>query len=389
MRQDHEAKTKKYNNLTYQNLSFKTIRTILSFWHHHVEVSRKQDWIKLFGRKNGKYRQIYTRISFVQYNCLFDKPFKLQYPVCITAVKAKIQLSERLWLEDWNLKEIDLYDNNRHSHNIGIHKNHTKRLVETVRVWEALESFSYQTYELFGFGREVRKLKQLTSLNLEITRSQKKVDYWSDFFTSLQALTHLQNLALAFLPPQGLYQLPSTIRRLSLSYYGSGGRFLIHNLPQIHSVSLAQLHLKGDFEATVAVLLGCLKSDSLHTIGVSFQRINDFSSMLNSEIVHTTVSSLRIEYRGTEDMVTWFRDGQVQFRALDICSLPHRTMTALLSQLKYQRSLQVVTFDHLDIMNSKPLELISKIPLISLVQIRSGIVLPKFGELYRFRLEIL
>jgi hypothetical protein len=111
--------------------------------------------------------------------------------------------------------------------------------------------------------------------------------------------------------------------------------------------------------------------------------------MLNSEIVHTTVSSLRIEYRGTEDMVTWFRDGQVQFRALDICSLPHRTMTALLSQLKYQRSLQVVTFDHLDIMNSKPLELISKIPLISLVQIRSGIVLPKFGELYRFRLEIL
>jgi hypothetical protein len=104
--------------LSYHHLTFKVIQRILSFWHHPVEVYSCHDWIKLFGKKNGQYRQIYTRISFDSFMRNYNSgvkadsnlyPFDLEYPVSITSVTARTHFTEQIWLSKWKaLREIKL-----------------------------------------------------------------------------------------------------------------------------------------------------------------------------------------------------------------------------------------------------------------------------------------
>jgi hypothetical protein len=363
-----KTKAKKYRKLqkyTYIDIEFPIIAQILSFWHHPVKMSEPRDWIKLFGRKKGLALQIYTRIEFDYL------PFTMLYPVEITSITAENRIEDiKIRLTDWHkLRELHITDFQNSPETTTL-ENHKQIVSECVN-WKNLQAFSLKTHLMKEMCQDIVQLAQLTSLCIEMIT--KETDYAKEFFDNIHKLSRLRSLSLTLFPPNGNFTLPASLTHLRLSYREPSTEFSINNLPNLRSVFVTQDYpTTEDFGETVEKLLRCFTADSLHTVGITFINIKNFSRLLTPEIMPTSVKSCRLAYtKPRESQTDWFKEGQVQFRSIEISVDHSRMMEKILSQIKHQKAVEELSFAKLELNYGRYVRILN-LPQLKLLRIHSG-----------------
>jgi hypothetical protein len=279
----------------FTTLPLNHVRRILKFWDGYVEVKKHKDWLKLFGKRNHIFIQMFTHVSYfdfmgVQYEYnTFYKPFELPQFVRITAIKARTHHNNNSWLSKWlTVESIDLSSAHRPSNlnnGIKIVKQHTKYILEEMATWKRLRSFSLYSCGLFHLQRHIYKLKTLTSLSLDIDcKSKSKPDEWKALFVSMRSLDMLKSLTLAFVPPKGTFSLPHSLKYLHLLYYAPKASFSLEEAPSLNTLICTQLYKWTGFDGDLENILAC-KLTSIENMVIHYSKIQDISKFKNFNLV--------------------------------------------------------------------------------------------------------
>jgi hypothetical protein len=349
-----------------------------------VNILEPSEWKKLFGRKKDECRQLFTRISYLSVQEIhgttgpvteFFYPFNFEQFIRVTAISAKTHFSEdKLWLHNWNITDICILDVNKptpQEHKpMAVSKNHTKRTIDALSALERVSNLKFNTYGLYGLNRHIHKLQQLKSLTinlLDFTWLHYDRSDWKELFKGLTELWNLKYLDIMCIPPDGNFDFP-TLRHIHLRYY-SKGRYFKLSAPQLYSLAMTQQYTTEGFDHDVESVLNSIKSTSLHSVEINFNRMNDISRVLSVNVMPSTVTSCRLGFTGVREMV-WFRNDQVQFRSIEM-NVSRKIASRLLKQLRQQSLIQVLSFQELDV-HKDTFSFVQHLPHLHLIKVDSG-----------------
>jgi hypothetical protein len=370
------------SKITYAALSVETLLHVLQYWDGFIEVQNPNNYLSLFGRKGDQILQFFDRISYCAYmekynagiqkvnDCLY--PFKFVIRARITAVRVCSHYSEDFWLGMWrSVREIVILCVNINTlvHTKQEHfVTHTKRIIDECKSWEALRSFTIESLGFNRLDRNIQKLFRLTSLTITINMSTR--GDWKKMFKNINRLSNLKSLTISFIPPDGSYMLPVSLRYLHLKYRKRGTGFSVI-APCLHSIELTQLYKTGSFDVDVTSILTDFRSSNLHTVAVNFNLLDSVSSVLSVNVIPSSVTSYRIQCYANCP-VDWFKEGQIKLRSLEI-DVPVDVLAIVFDQVKYQENLEVLTLHRLDIKEGT-LCFMKHLPKLRLLHVLSGVV---------------